>query len=48
MRPLKRKLFLCRKYKSYKSHTNRMWFNTIIEHFLPNVTLHLIITCAIS
>ena len=30
MRPLKGKLFLCRKYKS---HTNRMWFNTIVEHF---------------
>ena len=30
MRPLKRKLFLCRKYKS---DTNRMWFNKIVEHF---------------
>ena len=25
-----RKLFLCRKYKT---HTNRMWFKTIVEHF---------------
>ena len=30
MRPLKRKLFLCRKYKS---HTSRMWFTTIVEYF---------------